>query len=138
MALSEEARKWNEQQERYRENAHLHKHTAGADHKELMGVLSKIELSLGLLIDTIKEWIDDEEQRRGEEQRRKTYGYNPYRTPRSESPERPRFYTGVEPQWPLPHSSRQSGGDRNEPIPPYDPDTDPDRDSFDEGAGETG
>ena len=95
MGLSQEAHEWNEQQKRYREIAHQHKHMGGADHKEMMTVLSKIELSLGVLIDTIKEWIEGEDKRREDEHRRETYGMTtpyPYRTPRSDPDSEPPPY----------------------------------------------
>ena len=93
MTLSPEAHEWNEQQKRYREIAHQHKHMGGADHKEMMTVLSKIELSLGMLIDTIKEWIEGEDKRRADEHRRETYGMGTsYRTPRSDADSQPLSY----------------------------------------------
>ena len=74
MSLSQEAHEFNEQQKRYRENEHLHKHTAGADHRELMDELKRLNNSFGCLIDTVIEWIKDEEKRREDEHRRSTYG----------------------------------------------------------------
>ena len=138
MSLSEEAHEFNEAQKRYREQEHLHKHTVGADHKELMDELKRLNNSIGFLIDTVIQWIKDEEKRREDEHRRSTYGmWDPqkYRTQRDyySEPWRTPGWTKHE----GPHT-RRSGGPRNEPIPPYDPDTNPDRDSFDEGAGETG
>ncbi len=95
MSLSQEAQEWNEAQKRYRENEHLHKYTAGADHKQMMTVLSSIERCLGMLIDTIKEWIEGEDKRREDEHRRETYGMTtpyPYRTPRSDADSQPLSY----------------------------------------------
>jgi hypothetical protein len=111
MSLSQEAQEWNDAQKRYRENAHLHKHTTGADHSEMMAVLFKIELGLGVLIDTIKEWVEDEEKRREDERRRATYGYS-YGSPRTQRSDSQQEYPTYQPN---PRSARRSGGDRNEP-----------------------
>ena len=141
MSLSQEAHEFNERQKRYRENEHLHKYTAGSDHRELMDELKRLNNSIGFLIDTVIQWIKDEEKRREDELRRSTYGmWDPqkYRTKRDEYAQYdPWNHTPSWTRYEGPHT-RRSGGPRNEPIPPYDPDTDPDRDSFDEGAGETG
>lgn len=76
MTLSEEAREFNEQQKRYREQEHLHKYTAGADHRETMEALSKIEKALlkitGLLNRIVEQQDDRQRQFR-----------TPYRTQRS-------------------------------------------------------
>ena len=113
MTLSQEAHEWNEQQKRYRENEHLHKYTAGKDHKEMMTVLSSIELALGVLIDTLKDWMEAEEKRLDDERRRSTYGYA-YRTPRSDDDPPPYQTTYTPPTKTVP-STRRSGGPRNEP-----------------------
>ncbi len=124
MALSEEAHEFNEQQKRYRENAHLHKHTAGADHKEMMAELKRLNNSIGFLLDTFIQWIKDEEKRREDEHRRSTYGMwdsQKYRTQRD----------GYD------YLANTKPWRRVEPVPPYDPNTDPDRDDrdfFDEGT----
>ena len=52
MSLSQEAHEFNEQQKRYRENEHLHKYTAGADHRELMDELKRLNNSIGCLLYT--------------------------------------------------------------------------------------
>jgi len=83
MPTNQEKHEFNEAQKRYRENEHLHKYTAGKDHKEMMTVLSSIELALGVLIDTIVGWMEAEEKRVEDERKRATYGYA-YRTPRSD------------------------------------------------------
>ena len=74
MALSEEAHEFNERQKRYREQEHLHKHMGGADHRELMDELKRLNNSIGFLLDTILQWIEDEAKRREDEHRRSTYG----------------------------------------------------------------
>ena len=76
MSLSKEAQEWNDRQKRYIERAHEHKHMGGADHKEMMDVLSKIERSLGFLIDIIKEHLDKVERD----------NKNPYRSQRGFNP----------------------------------------------------
>ena len=121
MSLSQEAQEWNDSQKRYRENAHLHKHTTGADHSEMMAVLFKIELGLGVLIDTIKEWIEDEVQRQENERRRETYGMMS-RTQRSGvDPDMPKPYPTMTTTYGSPDgSTRRSGGDRNEPNREFD------------------
>jgi hypothetical protein len=85
-----------------------------------MTVLSKIELSLGVLIDTIKEWIEGEDKRREDEHRRETYGMTtpyPYRTPRSDPDSEPPPYQNPYTETPTKTvpSTRRSGGPRNEP-----------------------
>ena len=64
MSLDKEAREFNERQKRYREQENLHKHMGGADHKELMRVLNKMEQSLGYLIDMLRDHIDTVEYER--------------------------------------------------------------------------
>jgi hypothetical protein len=62
MSLSKEAQEWNDRQKRYIEREWEHKHMGGADHKEMMAVLNKIERSLGFLLDIIKEHLDKVER----------------------------------------------------------------------------
>jgi hypothetical protein len=62
VSLSKEAQEWNDRQKRYIEQEHLHKHMGGADHKEMMAVLNKIERSLGFLLDIVKEHLDTVER----------------------------------------------------------------------------
>ena len=86
MTLSEEAREFNEQQKRYKEQEHLHKHMAGADHREMMAVLNKIERSLGHLLDLLIAALDEIEEQRKVDERRSSYGLydtQKYRTQRS-------------------------------------------------------
>ena len=128
MPLSQEAHEFNEAQKRYRENEHLHKYTAGADHKEMMGELKRLNDSIGFLIDPLMKWSEDDEKRRADEYRRSTYGmWDPmkYRTKRDE-------YAGYG-EYGYPRSQPW----RDPPVAPYDPERDPDRNSFDEG-GEDG
>jgi len=140
MALSQEAHEFNEQQKRYRENAHLHKHTAGADHKEMMAELKRLNNSIGFLIDTVVQWIKDEEKRREDEHRRSTYGMwdsQKYRTQRDGYDYLANTKPYRAPVWPKGQPGSNRGSPRNEPVPPYDPNTDPDRDDrdfFDEGT----
>ena len=125
MGLSEEAQEFNEAQKRYREAEHLHKYTAGRDHRELMDELRRLHNSIGFLIDTVIQWIKDEEKRREDEHRRSTYGmWDPqkYRTKRDE-------YSKYDPWNHTPSWTRH-----DPPVPPYDPTKDPDRGSFDEGV----
>ena len=125
MPLDREAQEFNEKQKRYREQEHLHKHTGGADHRELMDELKRLNNSIGFLLDTILQWIEDEAKRRYDENRRSTYGmWDPqkYRTKRDE-------YSKYEQPWRTPGWTRH-----DPPVPPYDPAKDLDRDSFDEGV----
>jgi hypothetical protein len=48
-SISKEGRDFNESQKRYREDEWTYRHTAGADHRELMEVLRQIEHSLRAL-----------------------------------------------------------------------------------------
>tara|TARA_Y100000296_G_scaffold74281_1_gene92623 strand:+ start:348 stop:578 length:231 start_codon:yes stop_codon:yes gene_type:complete len=50
-SISEEGRDFNESQKRYRENEWTYRHTAGADHRELIEVLRQIEHSLRVLVE---------------------------------------------------------------------------------------
>ena len=134
MPLDREAQEFNEKQKRLQE----YYQTEGRGLSRVEDELKRLNTTLGYLLDTILQWIEDEAKRRYDENRRSTYGmWDPqkYRTKRDDYSEPWRT-----PGWTKhegPHT-RRSGGPRNEPIPPYDPDTDPDRDSFDAGAGETG
>jgi hypothetical protein len=86
MSLDKEAQEWNESQKRYQEKGWQHKHMAGADHREMMAVLNKIENGLGFLIDALTQWMEDREEQRKIDERRSSYGlYDPqkYRTQRS-------------------------------------------------------
>jgi hypothetical protein len=86
MSLDKEAREFNERQKRYQEQEWQHKHMAGADHREMMAVLNKIENGLGFLIDALTQWMEDREEQRKADERRSSYGlYDPqkYRTQRS-------------------------------------------------------
>ena len=78
MSLSKEAQEWNDRQKRYIEREHEHKHMGGADHKEMMAVLTKIERSLGFLLDIIKEHLDKVERDNKNPYRyRSQRGFNP-------------------------------------------------------------
>ena len=92
MSLSKEAQEWNDRQKRYIERAHEHKHMGGADHKELMEVLSKIERSLGFLLDIIKEHFDTVEY---DKRSRTPYPYRSQRgyIPKYEESQRTHKYT---------------------------------------------
>ena len=135
MALSQEAQEFNEKQKRLQE----YYQTEGRGLSHVEDELKKMNNSLGYLIDLILQWIEDEQKRRDEEHRRSSYGMwdaQKHRTKRDDysEPWRTPGWTKYDPQG-GPHT-RRSGGPRNEPIPPYDPDTD--RGPFDEGAGEKG
>jgi hypothetical protein len=122
MGLDKEAQEFNEAQKRYREQEHLHKHTVGADHRELMGELKRVNINIGFIIDMIQQWMVDEEKRRMEEHRRSTYGmYDPYRHRTQRGPDDHYRWTGSGAHRPSPHERRWQ-----DTPPPYNPEEDPD------------
>ena len=121
MPLDREAQEFNEKQKRLRE----YHETEGRHLSRVEDELKRLNTTLGYLLDTILQWIEDDRKRRYDENRRSTYGmWDPqkYRTKRDE-------YSKYEQPWRTPGWTRH-----DPPIPPYDPNRDPDRGSFDEGA----
>lgn len=127
MALDKEAEEFNEKQKRLRE----YYQTEGRGLSRVEDELRKVNTSLGYLIDTILQWIEDEAKRREDEHRRSTYGmWDPMknRTQRGE-------YRPIYGEYGYPQPTRNEPW-RSPRVPPYDPDRDRDRDSFDEGVGD--
>ena len=121
MALDREAQEFNEKQKRLQE----YYQTEGRGLSRVEDELKRLNTTLGYLLDTILQWIEDEAKRRYDENRRSTYGmWDPqkYRTKRDE-------YSKYEQPWRTPGWTRH-----DPPVPPYDPAKDLDRDSFDEGV----
>jgi hypothetical protein len=124
MSLSQEAQEFNEKQKRLQE----YYQTEGRGLSRVEDELRKVNISLGYLIDTLLQWIEDEAKRREDEHRRSTYGmWDPLKNRTQRGEYRPIY--------------GEYGYPRNEPwknprVPPYDRDRDPDRDSFDEGVGD--
>ena len=131
MALDKEAEEFNEKQKRLRE----YYQTEGRGLSRVEDELRKVNTSLGYLIDTILQWIEDEAKRREDEHRRSTYGmWDPMknRTQRGE-------YRPIYGEYGYPQPTRNEPW-RSPRVPPYDPDRDhPDRDrvrDFYEGVGD--
>ena len=121
MPLDREAQEFNEKQKRLQE----YYQTEGRGLSRVEDELKRLNTTLGYLLDTILQWIEDEAKRREDEHRRSTYGmWDPqkYRTKRDE-------YSKYEQPWRTPGWTRH-----DPPVPPYDPAKDLDRDSFDEGV----
>ena len=121
MPLDREAQEFNEKQKRLQE----YYQTEGRGLSRVEDELKRLNTTLGYLLDTILQWIEDEAKRREDEHRRSTYGmWDPqkYRTKRDE-------YSKYEQPWRTPGWTRH-----DPPVPPYDPAKDLDRDSFDEGT----
>ena len=121
MALDREAQEFNDKQKRLQE----YYQTEGRGLSRVEDELKRLNTTLGYLLDTILQWIEDEAKRRYDENRRSTYGmWDPqkYRTKRDE-------YSKYEQPWRTPGWTRH-----DPPVPPYDPAKDLDRDSFDEGV----
>jgi len=121
MPLDREAQEFNEKQKRLQE----YYQTEGRGLSRVEDELKRLNTTLGYLLDTILQWIEDEAKRRYDENRRSTYGmWDPqkYRTKRDE-------YSKYEQPWRTPGWTRH-----DPPVPPYDPAKDLDRDSFDEGV----
>ena len=121
MPLDREAQEFNEKQKRLQE----YYQTEGRGLSRVEDELKRLNTTLGYLLDTILQWIEDEAKRRYDENRRSTYGmWDPqkYRTKRDE-------YSKYEQPWRTPGWTRH-----DQPVPPYDPAKDLDRDSFDEGV----
>jgi len=121
MALDREAQEFNEKQKRLQE----YYQTEGRGLSRVEDELKRLNTTLGYLLDTILQWIEDDRKRRYDENRRSTYGmWDPqkYRTKRDE-------YSKYEQPWRTPGWTRH-----DPPVPPYDPAKDLDRDSFDEGV----
>ena len=121
MALDREAQEFNEKQKRLQE----YYQTEGRGLSRVEDELKRLNNSIGFLIDTVIQWIKDEEKRREDELRRSTYGmWDPqkYRTKRD-------AYSQYDPWNHTPSWTRH-----DPPVPPYDPTKDPDRGSFDEGV----
>jgi len=121
MPLDREAQEFNEKQKRLQE----YYQTEGRGLSRVEDELKRLNTTLGYLLDTILQWIEDDRKRRYDENRRSTYGmWDPqkYRTKRDE-------YSKYEQPWRTPGWTRH-----DPPVPPYDPAKDLDRDSFDEGV----
>ena len=121
MPLDREAQEFNEKQKRLQE----YYQTEGRGLSRVEAELKRLTTTLGYLLDTILQWIEDDRKRRYDENRRSTYGmWDPqkYRTKRDE-------YSKYEQPWRTPGWTRH-----DPPVPPYDPAKDLDRDSFDEGV----
>jgi hypothetical protein len=126
MPLDREAQEFNEKQKRLQE----YYQTEGRGLSRVEDELRKVNISLGYLIDTLLQWIEDEAKRREDEHRRSTYGmWDPLKNRTQRGEYRPIY--------------GEYGYPRNEPwkstpVAPYDPERDPDRDrdSFDEGVGD--
>ena len=121
MPQDREAQEFNEKQKRLQE----YYQTEGRGLSRVEDELKRLNTTLGYLLDTILQWIEDEAKRRYDENRRSTYGmWDPqkYRTKRDE-------YSKYEQPWRTPGWTRH-----DPPVPPYDPAKDLDRDSFDEGV----
>ena len=121
MPLDREAQEFNEKQKRLQE----YYQTEGRGLSRVEDELKRLNTTLGYLLDTILQWIEDDRKRRYDENRRSTYGmWDPqkYRTKRDE-------YSKYEQPWRTPGWTKH-----DPPVPPYDPAKDLDRDSFDEGV----
>jgi len=126
MSLSQEAQEFNEKQKRLQE----YYQTEGRGLSRVEDELRKVNISLGYLLDTILQWIEDEAKRREDEHRRSTYGmWDPLKNRTQRGDEQRGEYRPIYGEYGYP---------KNEPwknprgVPPYDPDRD--RDSFDEGV----